>query len=540
MKARYLTVLISVLVTAGMTFSLLFVARRIVLDHLLDLENRRAREDMRRSVKQLDTEVQDLDRIAKDYAAWDDTYAFMRSRDPRYLASNFADATVENLKVRTLMLLDVDGRIAAAFSLQRTGLHQEQNSDIEKLTSAATLVSLRRDSRSMTGILGMSNGPVLVSMRPILSTDEKGPSRGTLIMLRDLDFRLLARVSTLAGFPMGIYRKTPDTSSLQSSLQDGVHSLNNISIRTIDNDQLAVTTELNDWFGHPSYELEIIHGREVWQQGQHAYRFLTYSILIFGCVFGGLVLVAVHLVYVRRVRSLTIFTERIKNEEDLSSRIHFCWKDELAILAERINQMLEDLQSSHEKLALASERLQHEATHDSLTGAWNCAAALELLDREISRSEREQSQVAVFMLDIDHFKAVNDRFGHATGDRALQAITTSVGRILRTTDILARYGGEEFLIIAPNCNLAEARRLADRILLRLQATLVEVGEQRLSITVSIGLVAGGYPLSSEELIALADRALYRAKEKGRNRFECEEALPARVKGTLYCMPRRTV
>lgn len=540
MKARYLTMLVSAVVTVAMTMSLLFVARRIVLNHFSTLENEHVMDDIQRAVRHLDSELQNLDRTAKDYSSWDDTYDFMQTRRPAYIRSNYTDVSISNLRLRTVILLDTQGNIVYIGAWHRDGKHVELTPDVERVKNAATLLSFRRRGQGMTGIIGLSDGPVLASMRAILTTQEKGPSRGTLIMLRDLDYRLLARIASLAQFPMGVYRTDSVGASVQNGIENGIHYSGRSSIKTINNDQMAITTDLNDWFGHPSFQLEITHNREVWLQGQHAYRFLMYSILIFGCVFGGLALLMVHTVYVRRVETLARFTRRIKTEDDLRSRIHLKWKDELADLADHINRMLEDLQSSHEKLALARERLQHEATHDSLTGTWNCAAALELLDRELARSERENTKVAVLMLDLDHFKTVNDRFGHAAGDRALQAITASVARILRTTDILARYGGEEFLIIAPNCSLAEARRLADRILLRAQATPLELGEHKAIVTTSIGVVSGGYPLSAEELIALADRALYRAKENGRNRAECEEPVPSRVKGTLYCMPRRSV
>ena len=113
--------------------------------------------------------------------------------------------------------------------------------------------------------------------------------------------------------------------------------------------------------------------------------------------------------------------------------------------------MLDEIQLSNQKLVAARERLKFEATHDALTGTWNCAAALELLDREIVRSEREGGTVAVLMLDLDHFKWVNDQFGHHAGDLALQAVSASIAGILRSSDVLARYGGEEFLVIAPSC-----------------------------------------------------------------------------------------
>src|SRR5207237_66812 len=120
--------------------------------------------------------------------------------------------------------------------------------------------------------------------------------------------------------------------------------------------------------------------------------------------------------------------------------------------------------------------------------------------------------------------------------RVLQLMTASIGRILRTSDVLARYGGEEFLVIAPNCEVGPARQLAERILLRLRSTPMEVREQSLIVTASAGVTAGAFPQTAENLIAVADRALYCAKGLGRDRVESEELLD--VKANLYAMARR--
>jgi diguanylate cyclase (GGDEF)-like protein len=259
-----------------------------------------------------------------------------------------------------------------------------------------------------------------------------------------------------------------------------------------------------------------------------------------GLLFCGLTIAAAHHNVIQPIHEIITFIKEFRRNNNLAHRLSREGMVGIGELREEINGLIDEIQVSNQKLIAAQEQLKFEATHDALTGTWNCAAALELLDREISRSERDRTTVAVLMLDLDDFKGVNDKFGHAAGDLVLRAITASIVRILRTSDVLARYGGEEFLVIAPDCSPAEAVRLAERILLRLRSTAIPLGEQEARVTASIGISAGSFPFTSEELIALADRALYQAKAHGRDRAECEDASPARVKATLYSMPRRNV
>jgi diguanylate cyclase (GGDEF)-like protein len=124
------------------------------------------------------------------------------------------------------------------------------------------------------------------------------------------------------------------------------------------------------------------------------------------------------------------------------------------------------------------------------------------------------------MIDIDHFKGVNDRFGHQTGDRVLQVVANCVRKCLRTEDVGARWGGEEFVIVLPFVSLAGAAQAAERLRSLIASTEIRVdGEAVMSVTVSIGVAAEVDDVDPAELLALADIALYRAKDAGRNRVE---------------------
>lgn len=163
------------------------------------------------------------------------------------------------------------------------------------------------------------------------------------------------------------------------------------------------------------------------------------------------------------------------------------------------------------------EKLREEATHDSLTGLLNRRAIVEKLSHELERGARDEKPLSVMMLDLDHFKRVNDSCGHAGGDAVLREAARSMKNALRSYDAVGRYGGEEFLMIAPGYAEVESLSLAERIRAAVASQCVETPLCTLSITCSVGVaVSDGKNEDAESLILRADHALYRAKAKGRN------------------------
>ena len=162
----------------------------------------------------------------------------------------------------------------------------------------------------------------------------------------------------------------------------------------------------------------------------------------------------------------------------------------------------------------AFESLRREATHDPLTGLANRRAFSEFLDTRIAASARQRDPVALVYLDIDHFKSINDRFGHPRGDAVLSWLGGLLGRQVRPGDLASRTGGEEFALVLPGCTLNDAVSRADRMRAAIESESVRWGEP---ITVSLGVTAAwNGERSSADLMALADQALYAAKNAGRN------------------------
>ncbi len=178
----------------------------------------------------------------------------------------------------------------------------------------------------------------------------------------------------------------------------------------------------------------------------------------------------------------------------------------------------ERLQAHVRKIESLQVRLQEQAIRDPLTGLFNRRYLQETLDREIARAQRGDRPIGLIIMDIDHFKKVNDAHGHRAGDKMLKALGELLQANIRLEDIPCRYGGEEFVIVMPGATLEVAHDRAELIRARFEALRVPYGVDELSGTMSFGVAA--YPvhgLNSDAILIRADRALYRAKQSGRNR-----------------------
>jgi two-component system cell cycle response regulator len=184
----------------------------------------------------------------------------------------------------------------------------------------------------------------------------------------------------------------------------------------------------------------------------------------------------------------------------------------------RAGTRLVDLQAA---LLAAREALREQATHDSLTQLWNRSSIIESLNRELARAAREECSLGVVIVDLDHFKLVNDNYGHLAGDAVLCEAARRMQNAVRQYDTIGRYGGEEFLILLPGCDEQTSFSQAERLRKSLSQMEMSLNGSAVRISASFGVTTAlpGRIWSPETLIRKADEALYLAKKLGRNRVE---------------------
>ena len=170
-------------------------------------------------------------------------------------------------------------------------------------------------------------------------------------------------------------------------------------------------------------------------------------------------------------------------------------------------------------LDIENVRLSRVAVTDPLTGAFNREFLLERMPAELAAAAEQGAPLSVAMVDVDHFKDINDQYGHDAGDRVLVVVAERLRGAIRSHDMLVRYGGEEFLVLLPATDLAIANEVAERMRAKMQENPIHAGDARVDIRISVGVATHADDENPDELIRRADAALYTAKRRVRNRVE---------------------
>lgn len=221
---------------------------------------------------------------------------------------------------------------------------------------------------------------------------------------------------------------------------------------------------------------------------------------------------------------LPVVVLTVTNDEVLAAKMirkgayEYLWKGDIKrdLLPRILHRALEKVALKRDLMAV-QHRMANLAFTDELTGVFNRRYVFEELQREIAAFGRYQDDLSLCIIDLDHFKAVNDTHGHLAGDHVLSEIAKKMNKSLRGNDILGRYGGEEFIIIFPRTSLQEAEKVCNRCRLMIAEQPFVYNEAQIHVTISIGLSGFKENMTSETLVENADQALYSAKRGGRNK-----------------------
>ncbi|MEE8588508.1 MAG: diguanylate cyclase, partial [Sulfurimonadaceae bacterium] len=220
------------------------------------------------------------------------------------------------------------------------------------------------------------------------------------------------------------------------------------------------------------------------------------------------------------IAELNTLTSKIIETKNLRNKIPVYNQDEIGELAENFNSMLDDLDKTNTELNRQKDSLAYKAHHDTLTGLPNRALFNDRLEQAISKARRHKEEIALFFIDLDHFKQINDTLGHEVGDEVLKFFAKRLNASVRTEDTIARIGGDEFMVIMENLQTPEAISVVANKIVSIVKEPIILGEQTLNLGTSIGISV--YPQNgetSEVLLKNADTAMYKAKDEGRDNYQ---------------------
>jgi diguanylate cyclase (GGDEF)-like protein len=519
MTIRKRILLYSALALAAFLAAVYFGSRFALMNGFSRLESNYAHENVRRLQNDLENEQTQLTIMARDYAQWDRTYEFMEKRNPDYVRTELTDDTFNIIRTDLFVLLDRSGHEILHRSTSNLRLRAN---DIATIAAAYRSSPARAQNAQISGIVEINGRLLLLAYQPILTSRGDGNSRGLLVMGRNFSENLLLNVSKSFGQPLWLEPRdnAPARNGRQTLWSDGT---NLVSLES-DSTMLAYIP-VKDLSGNTRRLLVARIPSDLYAEGQKVMRYLLLLLMVAALVHTAVLLFLLEENLLARVSSLNGKIRQVTVSGDLSLRLDARGNDEMSALAGAVNAMLAAIQKAKAELLQAQESLRFHAEHDHLTGILNRRAIRDLLRRELARCRRENQTLGVIVADVDHFKRINDHYGHGAGDAALVAIVQRISATLRPYDLMGRYGGEEFLIIAPGCDLDLTHKLAERIRTAVSCEVVDLGNENIAVTVSLGATLGTAASDPEFLVAVADAAMYQAKRDGRNRVEIGLELP---------------
>ena len=524
-RALYMTirkkiVLFSALALGAFFVALYLVCRFALLNGFARLESDYARENIHHLQNELTNQQSQLELMARDYGQWDRTYEFMESKDPDYVRTELTDDTFKIIHINIFLLLDPSGQLVVH---QSVGSLTPDAGDLQTITVARLNASIDDTGSSpVSGVLQLKGRVFLFAYQPILTSRGNGTPRGTLVMGRELDLSLLSSLSRSAGVPLWL---EPAEQSPQATMPGAAWSDGTNSARFESDATMLEYVAIKDFYGITRRLLVARVPRSLNLEGARVTRYLLGLLMLVGAIYCGALFFFLEEILLARVALLSTEVSKVTVSGDLSLRLTTGGRDELGTLAAAVNAMLTAIQKTKAELLQAQESLRFHAEHDALTGVLNRRAIRDLLRKELARCRREKNTLGIILADVDHFKKINDRYGHAAGDAVLVTAMQRISSTLRSYDVVGRYGGEEFLIIAPGCDLELAQKLAERIRTAVGDQPVDLGDENATITLSLGVTLGTAESDPEFLVTLADSAMYQAKRNGRNRVEVSSDLP---------------
>jgi diguanylate cyclase (GGDEF)-like protein len=487
----------------------LMFSKFVILPNNLEMEQKQAKEKIIQISNIFKTELEYLSITNHDWSVWDDTYYYVQNRNKEFIHSNFTQAVLKDIKLNHMEIFDLsgnsiyakdDGKIDARALLQysqtlKSELLRWKNEDVKA---------------GKHGIVVFENTIAFVSINPILRGEKKGSPIGMFMMIRIIDDKMLENINKNTNSTITIIK--PDDFSSNNTMQK-----NDFFTEIIDDENMIAYGYLKGLDEKVSVVFKSNHRRDFMIDNKKSITYFFLLATALGVISLIISLYSMQISIIRPIKNLIQYIANIRDDKDYINAPLEHRKDEIGVIAQEFNLLLEKLNKTNEVL-LTSARI------DTLTGLANRLDIKERFEQEKNVAIREGVPLNILMLDIDYFKNYNDTYGHVKGDAALALVAQAIkGSSIRSVDYFARYGGEEFLAILPRASEEGTALIAQRILenienLNIEHTSSLLEKKILSVSIGCLSVVAKNEDTQEYLINMADEALYKAKQNGRNRY----------------------
>lgn len=465
----------------------------MLLQQFRSIEEQGAQENINRLADHITNEQEQLLNFNRDWASWDDTYAFVESegQDENYINSNLGGESLDNGNLSFMLIVDEETEVL--FSQSQKELEgAESGFGALAIDEADVVDSFNRINIGETSLYEYGNSSYMISALPIEPTSTNNSSNGTMIMGREINSAYVETIAASIQAPLSFQAIGADERNTEEPA-------GRVSIA----DNNSIQSEYSIPYANSTGAASFIYAqpRTVYNQGLSTINTLLFSYT------GGMVLLTILLIFLlhrfilKRIAVLSENLNTIEQKGVFADRVEVNGRDEISTLQQSTNSLIDTLQSSHSHM--------HElAYRDPVTNLYNRYYLLKELDKQMNKKEI----FSLLFIDLDHFKKVNDTFGHKAGDEVLIETSRRMKELAPEGAAVIRMGGDEFAIIVPSFTAFPYELLLQSLE---QPFFVE--EHRVFISGSIGI--SEYPedgTSYEELLQSADIAMYEAKKQGKS------------------------
>ncbi len=509
-----------ILIAVGLTFLVLIallytVSSTLLLNAFDNLERESITTDVKRVLDGLKEEEASLNVIGGDWGGWNDTRDFILGENSTFVSDNLADNALKTVNLSFMVFLDTSSTLIYAKGEDNEGNSTSVTTGLlDYIQSHPDLLTHTHQKDGKTGLVVLPEGPAFLASWPVSANAFDGPIRGKFILGRYFDEDYQEKLAKRLHLDLSFFR-SDEKSLLPENIRESrfqITPAQPIRIQSNDDNTISACARVEDLDGKPALELRVERTREILKQGKTTTAYFGMFLLLTGAIILFVLVTTLQKTILNPVTDLIQSVAQVASTRDLTTRLPLKGHDELSTLTQSVNLMLRALEKAHNELWMT-------ARIDYLTGVGNRRHFMDRLTKELSLAQRYQREFSVLHVDIDHFKQINDTYGHNLGDEALKGMATACLHSLRNSDIFGRMGGEEFGVLLPETPLDSAMIVAER--LRQVIADLEIATEKgpLRFTISIGVTQfrRDEDTTPETMLQRADQALYEAKDTGRNR-----------------------